>query len=55
MRQLKNQNEMKLHDESWLNYQKGKGEEAFQAYMADLWVYIKYWINGSVMSALCQK
>ena len=34
--QLKNQNEMKLHDESWLNYQKGKGEEAFQAYMADL-------------------
>ncbi len=34
--QLKNQNEMKLHDESWLNYQKGKGEKAFQAYMADL-------------------
>ena len=34
--QLKNQNEMKLHDESWLNYQKAKGEEAFQAYMADL-------------------
>ena len=34
--QLKNQNEMKLHDESWLNYQKGKGEEFFQAYMADL-------------------
>ena len=34
--QLKNQNEMKLHDESWLNYQKGKGEEAFQAYLADL-------------------
>ncbi|MEY8428763.1 LPD25 domain-containing protein [Lachnospiraceae bacterium 46-15] len=34
--QLKNQNEMKLHDESWLNYQEGKGEEAFQAYMADL-------------------
>ena len=34
--QLKNQNEMKLHDESWLNYQKGKGEEAFQAYMADI-------------------
>ena len=34
--QLKNQNEMKLHDESWLNYQKGKGEESFQAYMADL-------------------
>ena len=36
VRQLKNQNEMKLHDESWLNYQKGKGEESFQAYMADL-------------------
>lgn len=34
--QLKNQNEMKLHDESWLNYQRGKGEESFQAYMADL-------------------
>ena len=34
--QLKNQNEMKLHDESWLNYQKGKGEKSFQAYMADL-------------------
>ncbi len=27
--QLKNQNEMKLNDESWLNYQKGKGEESF--------------------------
>ena len=27
---------MKLHDESWLNYQKGKGKEAFQAYMMDL-------------------
>ncbi|HCQ6361648.1 TPA: hypothetical protein OL519_003750, partial [Clostridioides difficile] len=34
--QLKNQNEMKMHDESWLNYQKGKGEESFQAYIADL-------------------
>lgn len=34
--QLKNQNEMKLHDESWLNYQKDKGEESFQAYIADL-------------------
>ena len=34
--QLKNQNEIKLHDESWLNYQKAKGEESFQAYMADL-------------------
>ena len=34
--QLKNQNEMKLHDESWLNYQKAKSEESFQAYMADL-------------------
>ena len=33
---MKNQNEMKLHDESWLNYQKGKGEESFQAYLADL-------------------
>ena len=33
---MKNQNEMKLHDESWLNYQKGKGEESFQTYMADL-------------------
>lgn len=36
VQQLKDQNEMKLHDESWLNYQKGKGEEAFQAYMMDL-------------------
>ena len=36
VQQLKDQNEMKLHDESWLNYQKGKGEEAFQAYMIDL-------------------
>lgn len=34
--QLKNQNEMKLTDESWLNYQKSKGGEAFQAYMSDL-------------------
>lgn len=34
--QLKSQNEMKLHDESWMNYQKAKGEESFQAYMADL-------------------
>lgn len=34
--QLKNQNEMKLHDESWLNYQKAKGEESFEAYMAEL-------------------
>ena len=34
--QLNNQNEMKLHDESWLNYQKAKGEESFQEYMADL-------------------
>lgn len=25
-----------LDDESWLNYQKAKGEESFQAYMADL-------------------
>lgn len=36
VQQLKDQNEMKLHDESWLNYQKGKGEEAFQAYMMNL-------------------
>lgn len=34
--QLKSQNEMKLHDESWMNYQKAKGEESFQAYMVDL-------------------
>lgn len=34
--QLKNQNEMKLTDESWLNYQKAKGDETFQAYIADL-------------------
>lgn len=34
--QLKLQNEMKLTDESWLNYQKAKGEESFKAYMADL-------------------
>ncbi|MCI6431655.1 MAG: hypothetical protein MSA72_12455 [Lachnospiraceae bacterium] len=27
---------MKLYDESWLNYQKAKGEESLQAYMADL-------------------
>lgn len=36
VRQLKEQNEMRLHDESWLNYQKGKGEEAFHAYLMDL-------------------
>ena len=36
VRQLKNLNEMKLNDESWLSYQKAKGEESFQAYMADL-------------------
>ena len=34
--QLKMQNEMKLTDESWLSYQQSKGEESFQAYMADL-------------------
>ena len=34
--QLKNQNEMKLQDESWLNYLKAKGEESFRAYMADI-------------------
>lgn len=36
VRQLKAQNEMKLTDESWLDYQKTKGEEAFSSYMADL-------------------
>ena len=34
--QLKLQNEMRLTDESWINYQKGKGNEAFQKYMEDL-------------------
>ncbi len=34
--QLKMQNEMKLTDESWLSYQKGKGNEEFQKYMEDL-------------------
>lgn len=33
---LKQQNEIKLQDESWLNYQKAKGEEAFQKYMMEL-------------------
>lgn len=36
VRQLKAQNEMKLTDESWLDYQKTKGEEVFTSYMADL-------------------
>lgn len=27
---------MKLTDESWLSYQKAKGEDSFKAYMADL-------------------
>jgi len=31
--QLKLQNEMRLTDESWINYQKGKGSEEFQKYM----------------------
>ncbi len=30
------QNEMKLTDEYWINYQKGKGSEEFQKYMEDL-------------------
>lgn len=34
--QLKNQNEMKLHDESWLNYQKSKGMESYREYMTDI-------------------
>ena len=34
--QLKMQNEMKLTDESWISYQKGKGSEEFQKYMEDL-------------------
>lgn len=34
--QLKLQNEMRLTDESWINYQKGKGNEEFQKYMEDL-------------------
>ena len=34
--QLKLQNEMRLTDESWINYQRGKGNEEFQKYMEDL-------------------
>ena len=34
--QFKMQNEMRLTDESWINYQKGKGNEEFQKYMEDL-------------------
>lgn len=34
--QLKIQNEMKLSDESWLNYQKSKGEESFRSYIEDI-------------------
>ena len=34
--QLKLQNEMRLTNESWINYQKGKGNEEFQKYMEDL-------------------
>lgn len=34
--QLKMQNEMKLTDESWISYQKGKGNEEYQKYMEDL-------------------
>lgn len=33
---LRAENERKLTDESWLDYQMGKGEEAFTVYMADL-------------------
>lgn len=36
VQQLKAQNKLRLHDESWLNYQKGKGEESYQSYMKDL-------------------
>lgn len=36
LNQLKLQNEMRLTDESWINYQKGKGNEEFQKYMEDL-------------------
>ena len=36
MSQLKYDNEMKLTDEYWINYQKGKGSEEFQKYMEDL-------------------
>ena len=34
--QLKYDNEMKLTDEYWINYQKGKGSGEFQKYMEDL-------------------
>ena len=34
--QLKYDNEMKLTDEYWIKYQKGKGSEEFQKYMEDL-------------------
>lgn len=34
--QLKLQNEMKLTDESWIDYLKNKGNEEFQKYMEDL-------------------
>ena len=34
--QMKYDNEMKLTDESWINYQKGKGNGEFQKYMEDL-------------------
>ena len=34
--QLKMQNEMRMTDESWINYQKGKENEEFQKYMEDL-------------------
>ena len=27
---------MKLSDESWLNYQKSKGEESFRSYIEDI-------------------
>lgn len=36
VQQLKAKNELRLHDESWLNYQRGKGEESFQSYVKDL-------------------
>ena len=44
--QLKYDNEMKLTDEYWINYQKGKGSEEFQKYMEDLTdMYCGYFVN----------
>ena len=33
---VKDDNEMKLTDENWINYQKGKGMKSIQKYMEDL-------------------